>query len=95
VNSDEVLAREARLIGEVADYRREELEAGKFDSIRGPAFFLNWNEEVHIELLGGGSETVEADRFLIATEPELRVTGGPGLPDMDFFTRNEALELAP
>jgi len=55
---------------------------------------LNRNE-VRVELLGGGTETIAADSFLIATGSKVSVPDVPGLSDIDFITSNEALELSP
>ena len=39
-DAGEIVARKKRLIGEFADYRRQQLEGGSFDFIRGRAEFL-------------------------------------------------------
>ncbi len=94
VRSDEILARKARLIGEFAEYRQKQLEDGGFDFMRGRASFETPNQ-VCVESLKGGTETVEAGCFLIATGSEVRVPDVPGLTDIDFITSDQALELTP
>src|SRR4051812_46612452 len=41
VHPEEIIGRKRRLIGGFADYRREQLENGKFDFIRGRARFTD------------------------------------------------------
>src|SRR6187401_356329 len=40
-DADVIRARKRRLIGEFADYRRQQLESGRFDFIRGRASFVD------------------------------------------------------
>jgi len=45
--------------------------------------------------LEGGTETIAADCFLVATGSEVSVPDVPGLSHIDFITSNEVLELSP
>ena len=58
----EIIARKRRLIAEFADYRREQLEQGDFDFLRGSATFVN-KETVDVKSLDGAHETVRAKVF--------------------------------
>jgi len=91
VRGPEILARKRKLIGGFADYRREQLTAGKFDLVRGHARFLDANT-VEVSLRDGGARRITAKYFLLATgsvvsEPPLAALNGIGC-----WTTDDALE---
>ena len=83
--------RKRRLIGEFADYRRQQLEGGRFEFIRGRAAFAGPNE-IEVQLLDGGSQTIRSRAFLIATGSSIQVPSIPGLAETGFFTSDDALD---
>jgi pyruvate/2-oxoglutarate dehydrogenase complex dihydrolipoamide dehydrogenase (E3) component len=92
VHPDEIIARKRRLIGEFADYRRQQLEDGKFDFLRARATFTNphtlaltWPETEPRRLT--------ARRFLIATGSVIQTPPVPGLAECGALTSDDALEL--
>ena len=94
----EIQARKRRLIGEFADYRRGQLEHGKFDFLRGLARFI---DEHHLEILPPENENdirpvpprIEARTVLVATGSHVADVQVPGLPETGYLTSDEALEL--
>ncbi len=93
VRGPEILERKRRLIAGFAEYRQEQLTAGKFELIRGHARFLDANT-VEVKLREGGMQRIEARSFLLATgsvvsEPPLKA-----LDEIDCWTTDEALESA-
>ncbi|MBT5705172.1 NAD(P)/FAD-dependent oxidoreductase [Verrucomicrobia bacterium] len=84
----EVMNRKNRIIGEFADYRKEQLEDGRFDFIRDHARFI----DPHTVLLKSGSK-VTAKSFIISTGSKV---SPPPLADLDnvgYITSDEALAL--
>lgn len=73
-----IIARKRRLIAEFADYRKSQLESGKFDFFRGRAKFLN-QHEVLVSSTEGTSTTLRAKSFLIATGSKIATPAVPGL----------------
>ena len=57
---------EAELIGEFAEFRRQQLESGKFDFVRGNARFID-SKNVEVALLDGTIRRISGATFLIAT----------------------------
>ncbi len=88
----EIVARKRRLIGEFADYRRDQLTSGKFEFIRGRAAFENPNE-VTVELLGGGTRSVRSKTFLLSTGSVISRPPIPGLDEIPALDSDEILEL--
>ena len=87
-----IRARKRRLIGEFADYRRGQLESGKFDFIRGEASFVDAHT-IDVRLLdGGGTRKLTARAFLIATGSRIRVHEIPGLRETGFWTSDDVLD---
>ena len=87
-----ILARKRRLIGEFASYRREQLETGKFDFIRGRARFMDAHT-VEIELLESGeSLRIEAKSFLVATGSRMNRVHLPGLDAVGCWDSDELLD---
>ncbi len=95
---EEVQARKRRLIGEFADYRRGQLEHGKFDFIRGLARFIDAH---HLEILPPENpddvrpvpHRIEARTILVATGSHVADVPVPGLQETGYLTSDEALEL--
>lgn len=88
-----IIERKRRLIGEFADFRRQQLETGKFDFVRGNAAFVDPNT-VEIELLDGGTQSVNARSFLIATGSAINTPPVPGLQEAACLTSDDVLDLA-
>ncbi|MFM8364284.1 MAG: dihydrolipoyl dehydrogenase family protein [Verrucomicrobiota bacterium] len=91
-NTTEIVARKKRLIAEFADYRRGQLESGRFDFIRGMAEFTGPNE-VAVRHFDGKITTLNARTFLIATGSETGVPPVPGLAESRCLTSDEMLDL--
>jgi pyruvate/2-oxoglutarate dehydrogenase complex dihydrolipoamide dehydrogenase (E3) component len=91
-DAGEIIARKRRLIKEFADYRREQLEEGDFDFVRGTATFLD-ERTVRIEKLEGSAETISAGSFLIATGSVISSPDIPGLAGAGCLTSDDLLDL--
>ena len=87
-----IIARKRRLIGEFADYRREQLETGNFTFIRGRAVFEN-PETLRISLREGGETRLTARYFLVATGSAVNVPSVPGLQEAGALTSDDVLEM--
>jgi len=87
-----IVARKRRLIGEFADYRRGQLETGKFDFIRGQAHFTD-PHTVQIDLLDGSTKTLSARSFLLATGSSINRPDIPGLADAGALTSDDILDM--
>lgn len=88
---DEIIARKRRLIKEFADFRREQLETGKFEFVRGLAEF----QDAHTLLVKGldGSETTITSRaFLISTGSVVSAPPIPGLAGC--LTSDDVVDMA-
>lgn len=77
-DAEEIIARKKRLIAEFADYRKEQLEGGKFDFIRGRAEFLN-PHSLRIILHGGGERIINLKSACIATGSVINRPQIPGI----------------
>lgn len=85
-----IIARKNRLIGEFADYRRQQLEGGSFDLIRGRAEFLD-PHCLRITLHGGGEQLITLRSGCIATGS---VINRPSIPGIDLcLTSDDLLEM--
>jgi pyruvate/2-oxoglutarate dehydrogenase complex dihydrolipoamide dehydrogenase (E3) component len=91
VNGAAVRARKRRLIGEFADYRREQLEKGCFDFVRGSAAFVD-PHTIDIGLLDGGLRRVTGRAFLIATGSTITHIPLSGLDEVGFWTSDDVLD---
>ncbi|MEI8292751.1 MAG: NAD(P)/FAD-dependent oxidoreductase [bacterium] len=87
-----IIARKRRLIAEFADYRREQLESGRFDFFRGRAEFCH-AKEVRIVSADGSSTTLRGKSFLIATGSEISTPPVPGLAEAGCLTSDDILDL--
>ena len=93
----EIQARKKRLVGEFADYRRGQLEHGKFDYIRGLARFVDAHT-LHVVPPEGdaaqtGPHSLRSRTFLIATGSQVADVPVPGLCDIGCLDSDTALEL--
>ncbi len=85
-----IMERKRKLIGEFADYRREQLEGGKFQFIRGWAEFLD-PQTIRIQLRGGGEEVITFRTACISTGS---VINRPPVPGLDLcLTSDDLLDL--
>jgi pyruvate/2-oxoglutarate dehydrogenase complex dihydrolipoamide dehydrogenase (E3) component len=85
-----IIARKDRLIGEFADYRREQLEGGAFEFIRGRAEFLD-PRCLRVALHGGGEKILSLKSGCIATGS---VINRPSVTGIDLcLTSDDLLEL--
>ena len=86
-----IRARKRRLIGEFADYRRGQLESGRFEFIRGRAEFVDAHA-VDVRLLDGGLRRLTARSFLIATGSTISEPPIPGLKEAGYSTSDDVLD---
>jgi len=92
IRTDEIIARKRRLIGEFADYRRGQLEDGRFDLIRGTAAFRGKDSILVTPIEGGDSFEVSFRSCLIATGSVVTRLPVPGLEETGYWTSDEILE---
>jgi pyruvate/2-oxoglutarate dehydrogenase complex dihydrolipoamide dehydrogenase (E3) component len=91
----EILARKRRLVGQFADWRREDLESGPFTFIRGQACFTGEHTLEITPLEGGGpAYGIEGRTFLVATGSHITNVPVPGLDEIGYLTSDGVLELA-
>ena len=86
-----IIERKKRLIGEFADYRKGQLEAGRFDFIRGAAVFLSPNE-VCVHQLDGTERIIRSKTFLLATGSKISVPPVSGLAEAGCLTSDDMLD---
>ncbi|MDD5200714.1 MAG: dihydrolipoyl dehydrogenase [Terrimicrobiaceae bacterium] len=91
-HAGEIVARKRRLIDGFADYRREQIESGKFDFIRGHARFTD-PHHVAIHWPGEPERTLSARSFLVATGSVIHSPPVPGLAESGALTSDDALDL--
>lgn len=91
-DATEIVARKRRLIGEFADFRREQLETGKFEFVRGKASFLD-AQNLQVDLLDGTTRTITTRSALVATGSVVNVPPVPGLAESGAWTSDDVLEL--
>ena len=85
-----IIARKRRLIAEFADYRKSQLESGRFDFFRGRAEFSSANE-IRISAADGSSTTLRGKSFLVATGSKISMPPVPGLSQC--LTSDDLLDL--
>jgi pyruvate/2-oxoglutarate dehydrogenase complex dihydrolipoamide dehydrogenase (E3) component len=91
----EILARKRRLVGQFADWRREDLERGPFQFIRGHARFTAEHRlEVQPMADGAPPYEIEGRTFLVATGSHVSNVPIPGLDEIGYLTSDDVLELA-
>lgn len=86
-----IRARKRRLIGEFADYRRGQLEDGRFEFIRGEAAFTD-PHQIDVRLRDGGLRHLRGRAFLLSTGSVIRQIEIPGLAETGFLTSDDALD---
>ncbi|MFQ3671666.1 MAG: NAD(P)/FAD-dependent oxidoreductase, partial [Verrucomicrobiia bacterium] len=86
-----IVRRKDRLIREFADYRRRQLEEGRFDLHRGQARFVG-PHELRVER-GREAWGVKGRTFVVATGSEVAVPEIPGLEETGFWTSDEAIKV--
>lgn len=87
--------RKRRLIGEFADYRRGQLEDGRFTLVRGTARFEKAGSDglrMVVQLREGGTQIVFARTALIATGSVVSTPPLPGLAETGFWTSDTILD---
>jgi pyruvate/2-oxoglutarate dehydrogenase complex dihydrolipoamide dehydrogenase (E3) component len=92
-NGDEIQARKKRLIGEFAGYRRQQLEKGAFDFLRGNAAFVDAQT---VEIISQENERtqIRGRTFLIATGSALHTLELPGLAEVGCLNSDAVLDAA-
>lgn len=83
--------RKRALIAEFADYRRGQLEDGRFDLLRGRASFVD-PHTVSVAMRDGSTRTVRARAFLIASGSVMNRVDVPGLEGTGYLTSDEVLD---
>ena len=91
-DAGEIVARKQRLVSEFADHRREQLQEGGFDFVRGTATFLDENT-LQVKELTGSEKLLSARSFLISTGSIISVPEIPGLDEAGCLTSDDALNL--
>lgn len=90
-----ILKRKDRLIAEFADYRRDQLEKGKFTFYRANGRFTGLHR---LALEGAAKEGVpaeiEAKTFLVSTGSRTAFRKIPGLEEAGYWTSDECLEAS-
>ena len=87
-NFAQVMARKDALIKEFADYRAQQLNAGKFKFVRARAHFV----DAHTLQLSNG-ERLCARNIILATGSRIAPTPLPQLDTLDYLTSDTALKL--
>lgn len=91
-DAEAIVARKKKLIGEFAEYRREQLETGKFDFLRGTASFRD-PHTLDVQLAEGGQKTLTIRSALIATGSVISSPPVPGLKQAECLTSDDVLDL--
>jgi pyruvate/2-oxoglutarate dehydrogenase complex dihydrolipoamide dehydrogenase (E3) component len=91
VRGEEIIERKRRLIDAFADHRRQQLERGQFELVRGWGKFVDAHT---IEVQGENPRRLRAKSFLIATGSSLKFVDLPGLAETGFLDSDTVLESA-
>jgi pyruvate/2-oxoglutarate dehydrogenase complex dihydrolipoamide dehydrogenase (E3) component len=83
--------RKRRLIAEFADYRRGQLESGKFEFIRGCAAFTD-PHTIEVTLADDGTRRLTSGSFLISTGSVLHWVKIPGLLEVGALSSDDVLD---
>ena len=86
-----IRARKRRLIGEFADYRRGQLENGRFEFVRGRAAFAD-PHTLEVRLPDGGLRRLTARACLVATGSAVQRIDLPGLREVGSWTSDDVLD---
>ncbi len=89
VIGSEIIERKRRLIAEFADYRRQQLETGAFDFIRGWAGFV---DPLTLEISGENVRRITGKTFLIATGSKLTHIDIEGCEQTGFLDSDAVLD---
>jgi len=91
VHADEIVERKKHLVSEFASHRRQQLETGGFDFIRGMAAFVDAHT---IEIVSSNGEPVRLTgrTFLIATGSVENRMDIPGLAETGFLDSDAVLD---
>ena len=91
VHGDEIIARKKRLIAGFADYRRQQLEGGTFDFIRGMAGFVDPHT---VEIVSPQNERtrITGRAFLISTGSTEQKIAIPGLAETGSLDSDAVLD---
>jgi pyruvate/2-oxoglutarate dehydrogenase complex dihydrolipoamide dehydrogenase (E3) component len=81
-------ARKRKIIREFAHDRIRQLESGKFDLYRSPAYFV----DSHTVALADGT-LLRGKRFIVATGSRVSVPSVSGLAETPFWTSDDVLDL--
>jgi pyruvate/2-oxoglutarate dehydrogenase complex dihydrolipoamide dehydrogenase (E3) component len=82
-----IIARKRRIIGGFADYRREQLETGKFEFVRGRAVLT----DPHTVVID--NTTFTAKSILLSTGSVIASAPLPGLAEANALTSDDVLDL--
>ncbi len=88
-----IVDRKRRLIGEFADYRRDQLETGDFDFHRAHATFVDPHTLELTDLADGTTRRITTRTTLIATGSVIKIPPIPGLDDPGILTSDDVLDL--
>ncbi len=89
--------RKRRLIAEFADYRKGQLEDGRFTLLRGMGRFEDATGTMSclsVNLLDGSALEITTETALIATGSAVKVPALPGLDECGFWTSDTILDAA-
>ncbi|SRR5579862_331980 len=92
VEGGEIMERKRRIVADFAAYRKQQLETGAFDFIRGMAAFTGPHAVEVMHLGGEASSSISAKAFLIATGSRSDVMDIPGLCEAGFRDSDAVLE---
>ena len=87
-NMEAMHARKKEVIAEFADYRKEQLEDGRFSLFRSHGQFIDGQS---IQLSDG--TILRSAKILISTGSQVKVPNLPGLSGVDYKTSDDVLDL--
>lgn len=93
VYPEKIRARKRALIDDFAGYRQGQLQAGRFDLIRGKASYLD-AETIAIALRDGGERTVTAKTSLVASGSTISRPPIEGLEEAGYLVSDDVLDAA-
>ncbi|HSI83966.1 MAG: NAD(P)/FAD-dependent oxidoreductase [Candidatus Methylacidiphilales bacterium] len=91
----EIIARKRTLIGGFADYRKEQLESGKFTFYRATASFTDAHTLALKAVGKSGAEvpaTITGKTFILTTGSQISPVKVPGLKEAGYLTSDTALD---
>ena len=81
-------ARKKEVIAEFSDYRKEQLEDGRFSLFRSNGHFLD-SKTVQLD----DGSTLRSNKILISTGSKVKVPNLPGLSEVNYKTSDDVLDL--